>query len=281
MFDGDGDLVQHRAGAVEIQRIVNLVDDEAATAEEVAADEPAGHLTCDALHEEPGLALDRIVPHLRRLEFHEFDALAIDPLDFRVLPELERGACGACPGAATVHPPAAVVGLLAVDRLGALDFSEDRVLIERLDIGEQRLLGVDERLRFFHGTASCERNAHRSRTVLVRKRLGLDVRPHRLVPLVLGMRVVLALQQHVLVLLAELLRQPHTVHVDVLQQRLHQVLILGERGERHHFQRGVVGLDHSTSGLTLLDQGHALVVHVLRDDAARQGVRKPAGILEA
>ena len=42
MFDGDGDLVQHRAGAVEIQRIVNSVDDEAATAEEVAAKAEVG-----------------------------------------------------------------------------------------------------------------------------------------------------------------------------------------------------------------------------------------------
>ena len=226
MFDGDGDLVQHRAGAVEIQRIVNLVDDEAAATEEVAADEPAGNLTGYALHEEAGLALNRVVPHLRRLELHEFDALPIDPLGLRVLPELERGACGACPSAATVHAEAACVGLFAMDRLRGLDLLEDRVLVERFDIWEQRLLGVDERLRFFHGTASCERNAHRSRTVLVRKRLGLDVRPHRLVPLVLLVRVVLALQQHVFVRLAELLRQPHTVHVDVLQQRLHQVLIL-------------------------------------------------------
>ena len=41
-----------------------------------------------------------------------------------------------------------------MDRLGTLDLGEDLFLVELLDIREQRLLSVDERLRFFHGLAA-------------------------------------------------------------------------------------------------------------------------------
>src|SRR5574337_227707 len=91
----------------EVVRVMHGVDDEYPTVEEVPRQEPAHQRTGDYLHEEAGFSLYWIVSHLGRLELHHFDALTVDPLRLRVLPELVPRSSGCGVGAHPVQPPLA------------------------------------------------------------------------------------------------------------------------------------------------------------------------------
>src|SRR5690554_5692700 len=54
--------------------------------------------------------------------------------------------------------------------------------------------------------------------------------------------------------------------VDVVEQRLHQVLVLAERRQRYHFQGAVVGLDDAAVGT---EAGHKHLLH-FRGVASRE-----------
>ena len=165
--------------------------------------------------------------------------------------------------------------------LRALDLGEDAVREERLDLGEQGLLVGDELLSVFDGHTRAERDAHCRCAVLVREARGLDLEPHVVVLRMLGVRRVLALLQHILVGLVELLREAQTVHVGAGHQSVHQGLVLRERGQGHNLQRRVILLDNVAVEDVVAQVLHALVVEVAVDAAMRQSPFQPRDVVEA
>ena len=187
--------------------------------------------------------MNRVVPHLCWLEVHHVNGLPFSPHPLRVLAELVAGTTWGAPHASLVQRPATVRLLFAVQGCVFVHLLEHNILVPRLNLGEQGLLCVDERLGFLDRATSGEGDAHRRRTVLVREGSGLDVGTHGLVPLVLGMVLVVALLVHLVVWLTQDTGQPHAVHVDAFQQGLLKGLVFRECSQGHNFKCCVVSLD--------------------------------------